>query len=148
MYPYFFIKATFLRTDVHLQKTLLRTIFSFFQTPAVHFLYAQSNTPEDGHQHKIFYLCRAIQRGTCHLPCLHFSRTMERRIEEENLSGYQKPTTFCKFIGRWNVAIIDDFLGVISNRVLFHINNIIDTTSYKHTKDYQSNNRYDFGSFS
>ena len=36
---FFFIKATFLRTDVHLQKKPLHTIFSFFQTPVVRFLY-------------------------------------------------------------------------------------------------------------
>ena len=85
--PIFFYKSNILRTDVHLQKTLLRTIFSFFQTPAVHFLYAQSNTPEDGRQHKIFYLYQTAQKGTCRLPCLHFSRTMERRIEEDNLKA-------------------------------------------------------------
>ena len=93
-----------MRTDVHLQKKLLHTNFSFFQTLVVHFLCVQSNIPEDGRQHKIFYLCRAIQRGTCHLPCLHFSRTMERRIEEDNLSGYPKPSTFCKLMDGLHIS--------------------------------------------
>ena len=45
--PMFFYKATFSRTDVHLQKTLLHTIFSFFQTLDVHPPYVQSSIPKD-----------------------------------------------------------------------------------------------------